>query len=96
MAFGHRKTEGDVHESTDGVITVKLNELIVGIHQLADACSQPQVDPRHAAIRRELSAKADGSTEPRRGKAPKFDQFIIPGVEERPLSVYEEAALACV
>ena len=95
-AIRHRKTEVDVHESTDGVITIKLNDLIVGIHQLADACSPPKVDPRHAAIRRELAAKADEITAPRRGKAPQFDQFVIPGVEERPLSVYEEAALACV
>ena len=78
------------------VDTIKLNDLIVGIHQLADACSPPKVDPRHAAIRRELAAKADEITAPRRGKAPQFDQFVIPGVEERPLSVYEEAALACV
>jgi len=95
-AIRHRKTEVDVHESTDGVITIKLNDLIVGIHQLADICSPPQVDPRHVAIRRELAAKADDMLSPRISKAPKFDQFIIPGVEERPLSAYEEAALACI
>jgi len=91
-----RKTEVDVLESTDGRIAIKHGELVIGNHVIADPCSPPQQDPRHAALRRELAAKSGDTAAQRKGKAPKFDQFIIPGVEERPLSVYEEAALACV
>lgn len=92
----NRKTEVDVHESTDGVITIRLGDLIIGNHKVVDNCSPPQVDPIHAAIRRELAAKPYKTESPRKGKAPRFDQCNIPGVEERPLSVYEEADLACV
>lgn len=91
-----RKTEVDVLESTDCRISIKYGKMIIGNHAIADPCSQDQIDPRHAAIRRELTARIREYKTPMRGKAPEFEQCIIPGVEERPLSVYEEAAVACV
>ncbi|MCK5787213.1 MAG: IS21 family transposase [Candidatus Sabulitectum sp.] len=91
-----RKTQVDVLESTDYRISVKFGEMIIANHAIADSGSPEQIDPRHAAIRRELTAVIRDYKTPMRGKAPKFEQCIIPGVEERPLSVYEEVALACV
>jgi transposase len=91
-----RKTEVDVLESTAGRIAIKHGDLVIGNHSIAEPCSPPQEDPRHAALRRELAFKPGVNRDPSRNKAPRFDQCIIPGVEERPLSVYEEVALACV
>ncbi len=70
------------------------DESLVAIHRVMPSRSPSQVDPRHAALRRELAAKPERRSA-RRGKTPCYEQQM-PAVIERPLDIYEELACACV
>jgi transposase len=94
-----RGTPVDVFEGVDGILriykdSVLKDSVLVGQHRRVPAGSPPQMDMAHAAICRELAAKP-GYSRPR-GRTPRFRQYEVPAVQERPLSVYEEVCLAGV
>lgn len=90
-----RRTQVEVREGADGILRAYHGKRLVAQHRLMPSGSPPQEDPRHAALRRELAARPE-SRSSRRGKAPRFAQYDMPSVVERPLEVYEELVSACV
>ncbi|MCD4776341.1 MAG: IS21 family transposase [Candidatus Aegiribacteria sp.] len=76
--------------STDNVLRIHHEEQLVGRHIIASSGSQDQIDPLHAARRRELSRKPRYKATASR--QPKFNQ--VPAVDERSLDIYEEVACA--
>ncbi len=76
--------------STKNVIRVYCDNQVVGIHVIMPTGSKAQVNPLHAAKRRELRQTPDYKAPA--SKQPKFKQ--VPHVVERSLIVYEEVARA--
>lgn len=71
---------------TDNVLRIHHEKQLVGGHIIVPSGSQDQVDPLHAAKRRELSRKPKYKAHVSR--QPKFNQ--VPAVDERSLDIYEE------
>ncbi len=90
-----RRTQVEVREGADGILRAYHDGRLVAQHRLMSSGSPPQEDPRHAALRRELAARPERRSS-RRGKSPRFAQYDMPSVVERPLEVYEELVSACV
>jgi len=90
-----RRTPVEVREGADGILRAYHDGRLVAQHRLVPSGSLPQEDPRHAALRRELAARPERRPS-RRSKVPRFAQYDMPSVAERPLEVYEELASACV
>lgn len=87
-----RGTPVDVLEDVDGTLLIYKDAVLAGHHRRMPAGSPPQMDIAHAAACRELAAKP-GYCRPH-GRGPRFMQYEVPAVEERPLSVYEEVGHA--
>ena len=89
-----RGTPVDVYEGVDGMLRIYSESILIGEHRRMPAGSPPQMDMAHAAMCREIAAKPVYGRP--RGRVPRFSQYAVPLVQERPLSIYEEASLAGV
>lgn len=89
-----RGTPVEVFESVDGTLRIYRDSILAGQHRRVPAGSPPQMDMAHAATCRELAAKPGYGRS--RGRRPRFVQYEVPAVEERPLSIYEEVGHAGV